>query len=160
VDPFFLPLPVVYPNSQEGIRTTIYQLEQYLDVAQCLLRKLAERLQNVVGPDALEPELNRFLAENDVLAHGLVIAQFDSLIKGERQTEAVRLFRERFGVTWDQAHDLYACWTAWDQLKKMRCLQAAELRQLFAALMDRAGPKDNQPAYAGRSPSSASTPSP
>jgi hypothetical protein len=134
VDPFFLPLPIPSPVTTEPGRETFQKLEQCLDVALCLLRKTAERLRTAVGPDALEPELNRFLLEIDPVALSELVFRFDSHIKARQETEAVRLFRELLLVTWDQAHDLYACWSSWSHAEKLRCLQAAELRKLFAAL--------------------------
>jgi hypothetical protein len=133
VDPFFLPLPVVRQVPSDWDRDSIHQLQLYLDVALCLLRQLAERLQSAQGPEALEPELRCFLADNDILAQSALLSQLDTLVRTKQQTEAVRLLRERFGITWDQAFDLYDCWESWDRGQKLRCLQAAELRKLFAA---------------------------
>lgn len=135
MDPFFLPLPLVNPALSDGYdQPSFQQLEQYLDVALCLLRSIAERLRTAVGAEALGPEWNRFLDGNDPIAHSEMVARFDSLVKEKKETEAVRLFREFLLVTWDQAFDLYACWSYWDHARKWRCLQAAELRKLYAAL--------------------------
>lgn len=135
MDPFFLPLPLVDPFvSDVHYHPGFRQLEQYLDVALCLLRSTAERLRTAVGAEALGPELNRFLDGNDPIVHSEMVARFDSLIQEQRETEAVRLFRELLLVTWDQAFDLYACWPSWDRARKSRCLQEAELRKLYAAL--------------------------
>lgn len=137
MDPFFLPLPLVRPAAGTGDNYhTIQQLEEYLDVALCLLRQTAERLRTTVGPEALGPQLNRFLEGNDLVAQSELVSRLDSFIKQKNQTEAVRLFRELLLVTWDQAFDLYSSWPHWDQTKKMRCLQTAELRRLFAEITD------------------------
>ncbi len=142
MDPFFLPLPISFPLATDvGQRDTIHKLEQYLDVALCLLRTTAERLRTALGADALEPALTRFLEGNDPVAQSVLISRFDSLVKQKKETEAVRLFRELFGVTWDQAFDLYAGWSYWDHGSKLRCLQATELRRLFASSIDSAREK-------------------
>lgn len=63
MDPFFLPLPVVYPPAPDVYHSTVVQqLERYLDIALCLLRKTTEQLQAALGPKALDPEWPRFLA--------------------------------------------------------------------------------------------------
>lgn len=135
MDPFFLPLPLMNPAVSDGYeRQAFQQLEQYLDVALCLLRTTAERLRTALGADALGPEWVRFLADSDPVAQSTLVSHFDSLVKQKKQTEAVRLFRKLLLVTWDQAFDLYACWSSWDRVWKMRCLQMAELRRLFAAV--------------------------
>lgn len=137
MDPFFLPLPLVRPAASDGDNyRTIHQLEEYLDVALCLLRQTAERLRSAVGAEALGPQLNRFLEGNDLVAQSELVSRLDSFIKQKKQTEAVRQLRELLLVTWDQAFELYGCWRHWDQTKKMRCLQAAELRRLFASITD------------------------
>ena len=133
MDPFFLPLPVMNPAVANGYNHQAFQqLEQYLDVALCLLRTTAERLRTALGAEALTPGLNGFLAGNDPIVQSEIVGRFDDLIKQKMQTEAVRLFRELLIVTWDQAFDLYTCWSYWNHAKKLRCLQTAELRKLFA----------------------------
>ena len=132
--PFFLPLAV-----PEGtiLASRIRQLEQELDIALCLLRTLSERLRAAMGPDVLGPELNRFLAACDPVAQGVIIARLDTLVTQKQESEAVRLFREIFGVTWDQAFDLYAQWSHCDHGQKLRWLRAAELHKVFAPTEDR-----------------------
>jgi hypothetical protein len=159
VDPFFLPLPLVRSTPGENVSLNVQRLEQYLDVALCLLRKLAEHLQRTLGPDALAPELTRFLASNDVVSQISVISQIDALVKHKKQTECVRLFRELFCITWDQAFDLHDCWPTWDQGKKLRCLQTAELRKLFFAL-ERPTLLGEQSSHHVPESSKASTPNP
>lgn len=134
MDPFFLPLPLISPPNADSWNLTLEQLEQYLDIALCLLRKTTERLRTTVGAEALEAEWNRFFDGNNPLIQSEMVARFDALVTQKQQTEAVRLFRELLLVTWDQAFDLYYCWSSWDRVRKMRCLQMAELRKLFAAL--------------------------
>ncbi len=134
MDLFFLPLPLISPPNADSWNLTLKQLEQYLDIALCLLRTMAERMRTTAGAEALEPEWNRFLDSNDLLAHSEIVARFDALVTQKKQTEAVRLFRELLLVTWDQAFDFYYSWSSWDRERKMRYLQMAELRKLFAAL--------------------------
>jgi hypothetical protein len=135
MDPFFLPLPVLYPYPPES-SDTLTQLEQYLDVALCLLRKTVERLQTALGPEALGPELSRFLAGNDPIEQSMASSQLDTLVKQKKEREAVKLIHDQFGVTWDQAFKVYSCWSWWDRGRKLRCLQAVELRRLFASFND------------------------
>jgi hypothetical protein len=136
MDPFFLPLPLMSPpnNDIDWTPISFKQLEQYLDIALCLLRTMAERTRTAVGAEALEPEWHRFLDGNDPLAQSEIVARLDALVMERKETEAVRLFRELLLVTWDQAFDCYRAWSSWDRVRKMRCLQMAELRKLFAAL--------------------------
>lgn len=135
MDPFFLPLPLMYPTvSEHQDRLAFQQLEQYLDVALCLLRTTAERLLAAAGPQALGPELLAFLEGNDPVEQSRLVAQIDALLKQKSESEAVRSCRERLGVTWDQAFELRACWPRWDQTRKFRCLQMTELRKLFASI--------------------------
>ena len=135
MDPFFLPLPLMSPsNTTDWNLNSFEQLEQYLDIALCLLRTMAERLRNAVGAEALGPEWNRFLDGYDPLAQCEIVARLDALVAQKKQTEVVRLVRELLLVTWDQAFDFCACWSSWDRERKMRFLQMAELRKLFAAL--------------------------
>ncbi len=152
MDYFFLPLPLLNPAVADGYHShSFQQLEQYLDIAICLLRQTAERLRTALGADALGPELNHFLDANDPLAQSELVSRLDSLLKQKNQAEAARLLRELLAVTWDQAFELYDCWPHWDQTKKLRCLQAAELRRLFAAVADGLYPAAN----AAGSPSQA-----
>jgi hypothetical protein len=136
MDPFFLPLPLMSPPNADIDWTpiSVKQLEQYLDIALCLLRTMAERTRTALGAKALEPEWHRFLNDNDPLAQSKIVARLDALVMERKETEAVRSLRELLLVTWDQAFDIYACWSSWDRERKMRCLQMSELRKLFAAL--------------------------
>lgn len=135
---FFLPLPVVYPAMSDSYTyAQIQQVEQYLDVAVCLLRQTAERLRDVSGADALGTELTAFLNGNDLLEQSKLVGQLDLSVKEKSREEAVRLFRERFDVTWDQAFELHDCWPRWDRTNKLRCLQMIELRRLYAAIAER-----------------------
>jgi hypothetical protein len=128
--PIFLqnPIPVGSPPDFTG-----QQLERELDIAVCLIKQLAERLRVAAGPEALELQLNRFLDACDPVAQGAAIRRLDELVCQKQQTEAVRLFRELFGATWDQAFDWYVSWASCDHAKKLRWLQAGELHKLAAA---------------------------
>jgi hypothetical protein len=137
MDRFFLPLPVVPRYGSDSLYIhAIQELEQCLDVALCLLRKTAERLRTALGSEALGPELSRFLAGNDPIAQSMVVSHIDSIVKQKNEPEGVRLIRELFDVTWDQAFELYSCWLRWDHGRKLRCLQIVELRKLFASFND------------------------
>jgi hypothetical protein len=135
MDRFFLPLPLIRPTNDDNWNVLAFKgLEQYLDIALCLLRTIAERLRTAAGAEALELEWRRFLDGYDPLAQSEIVARVDALVTQKMETEVVRLFRELLLVTWDQAFDLYTCWSSWDRERKMRLLQMAELRKLFAAL--------------------------
>jgi hypothetical protein len=112
---------------------TSRQLERQLDIAVCWIRRLAERLRAAGGANALDPELQRFLDACDPVAAGTIIVRLDGLVNQKQQTEAVRLFRELFAATWDQAFDLYAAWPSCDHTSKLLWVQAGELHKLTAA---------------------------
>jgi hypothetical protein len=125
-----------YPMHVDGLSApdfTSEQLERELDIAACLLRRLAERLRTALGTEALEPELQRFLEACDPVAQGAVLLRLDAVVEQKQEREALRLFRELFGATWDQAFDLYAFWSSVSHAKKLRWLQAGELHKLSAA---------------------------
>lgn len=135
VDPFFLPLPLLSPSNADNWNLPSFKrMEEYFDIALCSLRTMAERLRTSVGTEALEPEWNRFLDGIDPVKQSEIVARLDALVSQRKETEAVSLLRELLLVTWDQAFDCYAGWSSWDRVRKMRCLQMAELRKLFAVL--------------------------
>jgi hypothetical protein len=131
---------VIYPMPVEGPYSPYYDVEQLileLDISACLIRRLAERLRTAVGADALEPELQRFLDACDPVAQGAILLRLDALVKQKEETQVLRLFRELFGATWDQAFDLYAFWSSVSHAKKLRWLQAGELHKLVTAFTNR-----------------------
>ncbi len=135
-------------------------LEEDLDIALCLIRRMATQLRPMQEAEALGPAWDRFLAACDPIAQSELVAHYDALVKQKQQSQALRELRERLGLSWDQVFDLFEQWSKWDQTKKLRLLQRVELRHLFFALNDPDASNVQQNDYPDVSRSSASTPSP
>jgi hypothetical protein len=121
----------IYQKDLTELRHDNHHLLQEVDIALGLIKRLAERLREALGPEALEPELNRFLEACDPIAAGSQVSKLDELIQQSEEGRAVRELRAIFGLTWDEAHEFHNHWSNWDRGRKIRFLQASELRKLF-----------------------------
>ena len=124
--PFLIPIPVStsqLTSDVAGLQQRVERLEHALvlslDVIQTLLGKLEGRLgSNVVGP-----ELRRWQASRPEPALVQALNEINDLVKAGQSPKAARLFREAFGVTWDQAHQAIAEWHRHSQEEKLRWLR-------------------------------------
>src|SRR5437879_3772068 len=87
----------------EALVEKLRRLEQDLDAAFTLLRVLSERMRCALGPEAIGPELCRFLSAFDRSEGQEIVARLDAFARDGREPEAVRMIRDMTGATWDQA---------------------------------------------------------
>jgi hypothetical protein len=126
-------IPILVPGvgvaGTDALVEKVRRLEQDLDTALTLLRVLSERMRHTLGPDAIGPELCRFLSAFDYSDQQDLIARLDALVRSGSQPEAVRVIRETAGVTWDQAFSIYAAWRQYSQEEKEKWVRSVQLRK-------------------------------
>jgi hypothetical protein len=106
--------------------------DQEVDTAFRLVRLLVERLQTVLGPDALGPEFGRVLDAFDVEGLKALAGQIEALVAGGQEAGAVRRLRELTGVSWDGAYLLFNQWPSFTADQKVHWARGVRLRQALA----------------------------
>lgn len=117
----------------EILAEKVRRLEQDLETTLTLLRVLSERLRHALGPEAVGPELCRFLTAFDPSGQENFIGRLDALVGGGREPEAVRLIRDLAGVTWDQALAVGAAWRQYSQDDKEKWARSVQLQRALRA---------------------------
>lgn len=123
----FVPItgPMVFVRQAEQIR----RLEADLDAALTLLRVLSERMRHALGPEAIGPELCRFLEVFDYSEQRDLTGRLDDLVSRGAEPEAVRTIRDLTGATWDQAFSIYSAWHQYTPEEKERWVRSVQLHK-------------------------------
>jgi hypothetical protein len=115
----------IFAQQAEQIR----RLEADLDAALTLLRVLSERVRHALGPEAIGPELSRFLEALEYSEQRDLIGRLDALTAKGAEPEAVRMIRDLTGVTWDEAFAICSAWHQHSAEEKERWARSVQLRK-------------------------------
>jgi hypothetical protein len=125
----FIPVVPVGLGGLEALVEKIRRLEQDLDAAFTLLRVLSGRMQHALGPEAIGPELCRFLSAFDHSEQQELIGRLDAFVENKAEPEAVRLIRGLTGATWDQAFSLFSAWRQYSADEKEKWIRSVQLHK-------------------------------
>jgi len=116
------------------LEARVERLEHALALSFSTMQTLAERLQSKFGDEFLGSDLKLLVATDTQAESAATFEILDRLIGEGQQPAAARLFRDKFGVTWDEAHFFVDRWGIHSGKEKIRwlrlmhCIRALESR--------------------------------
>ncbi len=120
-----IPVPMMIPVPDHSNDKRIRQLEQALILSLDMTQALMERLEAKFGPGFLGADLKRLLPAGTQAELEREATEIDRLIAEGQKPTAVKHFREKFGVTWDEAQEAISSWTSHSKPDKLRSLRLA-----------------------------------
>ena len=121
---------IMVPITGDGyLAEKVRRLEQDLETALSLLRALSHKMQDVLGREAIGPELSRFLCAFDFSEQQSLIARLDALAASGDESAAARFIRDLTGVSWDQAFTIYSAWRHYSADEKENWVRSVQLRK-------------------------------